>query len=1469
MSKIHAVRIINLNYNHNAIRIDDELWTLNGSHTLFSLRNGGGKSVLVQMLTAPFVHKQYLNTKERPFASYFTTNKPTFLLIEWQLDNQAGYVLTGLMVRRHQKTEDEEQEQDELDLVHFISEYQAGSPCDIRNFPVISQEKNGRKLKSYKACLDLFSTWKEDKTLQFFVYDQNIQGQYRAYFQKLEEYQIYYKEWETIIKKINNKESGLSELFADTKSERQLIEKWFLPEIATKLNQDENRVKGFQRLMLQYVSQYKNNQDKIGQKQVIQQFLQESETLQQAAECSVQQEEQKQKLANRIAHFMADLSQQQAETEQQLAQAREELEQLMAAAKSIAYDRHSWNLYQLQEQQTVQQQQLGRWEEQEQRHAEILRQLEQKLHIQECARRYLEWCDASQTVQELESQLELLHQDMQSKEPEREQLGYSLRHFYSNALQQQEEALTQTEQRLQELETQMQQLKKDLQQQRQRQQQLGQKQAGLQEQLRQYDRQEAAYNQKYQQQFARNLLGQYEAGFLELQLQQETQQNKNLQIQLTALGKEKEEAQQQRHVISRQQSDNTERLGRLRTQLLTAEEQLASFEQELEVRRTLAAHVNFDSAAILEKQELLAVFQQRIELLLEELRVLRNQQEQEKGQMLRLQTGQMLELPGDLAEALHDLGIHYTTGMEWLKRAELSVQEKQALTQSNQFIPYSLVMSKKELQRLEHSRLTITTAFPVPIVPWEALTAAAETRQDTLQLHGQVGFYVLFDQRLLDETGLQQVLAVYQKRLEQLAEKHHQRQEELRFFQEKADLLKKQQADRKAYETVQNNIKQLQEQTRAAEELSHELRNRFGQLEHTIETLGETMRQNAVQQKLQEQKLLDLQNLFAAYGQNQEQRRQLDRLATTLQEIEKSLTANEYQQRDLEQLRQNLQDQRRDGQNQAQKLQEQLHEFSQYQPRPLIQRDLEDLLSRYRAITRQVSAQQQDLEQQLHKAKERHDRIDTDLQHYSQSCNLVFDMYAAVSYDRYIVEELQQQQKRQKEEDKQIQEEQNKCRIELGILQNRIEGSLKAMEEKLGYAAPRPKEEILVIDFDLALAQKEQQEQQCRQTINNIAARLALYQNQLESLSEYDTLEITAPWEDAPKLFRMDREDISRLRGGLIRDYQKAISDCHQAVSYLENLTREISGQSCYQEEFFAAPFHGLASLTSMPEEYLLQLHTTIASYQSILEQLKVDLALLEQEKETIQEIFFRYTVDVHQQMGMIDRNSTIRVRERTLKMLKIILPDWKDNEVLYKAKLQRYLDDVIKQCLAALEANQNIENILSSRINAKELYDAVIGINNIDIRLYKIEEQQEYPIPWSDVAKNSGGEGFLSAFIILSSLLSFLRYQESDLFREREEGKVLLMDNPFAQTNAAHLLVPMMDIARRTNIQLICLSGLGGDSIYSRFDNIYVLTLTASGLHQGVEYLRGEQIKGVEEPAEHMQSAHIQTEPMEQITLF
>ena len=86
MSKINAVRLINLNYNNNSIRISDDIYQMQGKSTLMSLQNGGGKSVLVQIISAPFVHKRYRDAKERPFESYFTTNKPTFIMVEWKLD---------------------------------------------------------------------------------------------------------------------------------------------------------------------------------------------------------------------------------------------------------------------------------------------------------------------------------------------------------------------------------------------------------------------------------------------------------------------------------------------------------------------------------------------------------------------------------------------------------------------------------------------------------------------------------------------------------------------------------------------------------------------------------------------------------------------------------------------------------------------------------------------------------------------------------------------------------------------------------------------------------------------------------------------------------------------------------------------------------------------------------------------------------------------------------------------------------------------------------------------------------------------------------------------------------------------------------------------------------------------------------------------------------------------------------------
>ncbi len=277
----------------------------------------------------------------------------------------------------------------------------------------------------------------------------------------------------------------------------------------------------------------------------------------------------------------------------------------------------------------------------------------------------------------------------------------------------------------------------------------------------------------------------------------------------------------------------------------------------------------------------------------------------------------------------------------------------------------------------------------------------------------------------------------------------------------------------------------------------------------------------------------------------------------------------------------------------------------------------------------------------------------------------------------------------------------------------------------------------------------------------------------------------------------------------------------------------------------------------------LEQMAMTIQSYDSQLEKLAVDIAMVEKEKEKIAGLLEDYVKEVHNNMSIIDNNSTITIRERPINMLRIQIPEWEENEGLYRQRMDDYMDELTDGGIRLYENNENVTDYFSSRITTKNLYDSIIGLGNIQIKLYKIEEQREYPITWADVSKKSGGEGFLSAFVILSSLLHYMRRDETDIFADKNEGKVLVMDNPFAQTNSAHLLKPLMDIAKKTNTQLICLSGLGGDSIYSRFDNIYVLNLVNTSLRGGVQYLRGEHKKGVEE--EVMVSSQI--EVMEQQT--
>ena len=489
------------------------------------------------------------------------------------------------------------------------------------------------------------------------------------------------------------------------------------------------------------------------------------------------------------------------------------------------------------------------------------------------------------------------------------------------------------------------------------------------------------------------------------------------------------------------------------------------------------------------------------------------------------------------------------------------------------------------------------------------------------------------------------------------------------------------------------------------------------------------------------------------------------------------------------------------------------------------------LNEQYNSVSRQFAQSRQELEELLKKH------------------NLEIADVEKVKYDR---EEKNELDERISSGNMQIQlynEKLNKVNMEIAKKQSDMEHAYNDLYRICEKKEPVSKKKITNTNFKDRIILIQNEIRDNKSDLEGVLNLFAGYRNNLTALAEYSELkaEVTESGITKSDFVGKSVKEIDTFRGIMIRDYKEILENERKQSAVITRLLNDMARKNIFRDEFFQKSIEVLMSITDNAVNFLKQLDIFVSSYEGIIEKLEVDVAMVEKESARIVELLEEYVRDVHEDLGRIDGNSTIKVHGKDKKMLKITIPEWYSNEEMYHLKVKDILDEVTAKTVMALENNENPEEVISLYINTKYLYDSVIGTGNVRIRLYKIEEQKGREISWSDVAKNSGGEGFLSAFIVLSSLLYYMRKDVSDVFTNYNEGKVLVMDNPFAQTNASHLLKPLMDMAKKTNTQLICLSGLGGDSIYDRFDNIYVLNLVAASLRNGMQYLKGEHTRGEE----------------------
>ena len=1487
MSKINAVRFINLNYNNNAMKINDECMQFSGKSTLLSLRNGGGKTVLVQMMTAPFVHRGKQKTKDRPFESYFTTAKPSFILVEWLLDGGAGYVLTGLMVRKNQEISEEKT--DALEMMAIISEYKEPCMQDIHHLPVVEQNEKTMKLKSYNSCRKLFEDYKKDKKLSFFCYDMSSPAQSRQYFYKLMEYQINYKEWETIIRKVNVKESGLSELFSDCRTEKELVEKWFLEAVESKLNKEENKVKNFQEILEKYAGKYKNIKEQLKRRDAIQKFKEAAEEIQINAEDFLVKEGEKIEQEKVIAAFIARLNVLYEEAEIERERQEEGRKKLQEELEFLKYEQLSCEFH---EKNREKRNHASNREMIDLEKESLLRKqqkIQKKVHVFLCAKQQEMVNEDKQEWEIRKEKAAISRTKEENLEPERNRIGGQLSGYY-------EYRLSDNKEKQEAIKKQKLQIRKDISQQkdilneyREKTKKITESKGSFRSLVRGYDNIEIKYNSNYRENLSRNILGVYEAGMLDIKQEMYDKEQKK-SIQENKEQKEKSEnTTEEIHRTERAIEEKREKYFQKDSDIKQAEKEKKGYEQELEERKDILKYLELPEEKLFAREEILHKAKIKMQELSSRRRTLEKKEDALQKEYKLLVSGRVMELPDNLKEEFEKLDVPVVYGMEWLKKNGFTEKKNKEIVSQNPFLPYALILTRQELKKLSERNGETYTSFPIPIIERENLESIKLDRTQSFVKMQDIHFYILFNENLLDEEKMEIMIEQKQKDIADIRETMQICKNEYEDYFHRFDVIKRQAVTKENWDKIQKKLQKLEKEKedifqniQQARDTKQILKKNFEILQKTLRELEKKIESQAARQRA----FKEIRTAYAEYEENnkklQEYEREEERLENRQHLTEEKISQLEENYRELSGQENSLFREEESIQNACQKFAAYKEINRNVKAGKLLgvdstlrtdnnsgvkiipsEAEVLKLEARYEAVTADISQELKELELEEEKALTRYHKSFGELRELCQKYNLKNSEWQNIIYDKreqlYQEAELEDYDKKIERKANLLNEEDKK----IGILNSQLEGILKQIVSECGKGDPLEEEKISQKDLESAKNQTKYQLSELERKIAFSEKAIQKYRENLTALSEYNNFSADEEIHFEQDFKKMSEKELRDFKGMLIRDYNDIIRCVQKCRETLAQTLNKIARQEAFQDASYKTPLENMLKVCDDAAKVLRQLNITLESYDSLMKQLEVDISLVETEKKNVTELLEDYVQNIHKNLEKIGRNSTIKIREKSIKMLKVILPVWEDNEKLYSLRLSDLVDEITEEGIRLFENNENAQEYIGRKVTSKNLYDTVVGTGNVQIQLYKIEEQREQQISWNQVAKNSGGEGFLSAFVILSSLLDYMRKDDSDIFMDKNEGKVLLMDNPFAQTNAEHLLKPLMNLADKTNTQLICLTGLGGESIYNRFDNIYVLNLIEAHLRNGIQYLRPEHKKGEEVKVETILPTHIEVEEM------
>ncbi len=1413
MPKITKVRITNASYNDGNRLIADELYDFANKegntalNTLINLENGGGKSVLVQLMMQPIVPKA--KVAGRKLESFFKKiSDHCYVILEWKLDGSPEHLMTGISIAAREIASSEDSTSGGMGVKYytFCATYrEESSKYSILNLP-LSQREHSRFIPADFDTIRMLSR-KSGGNLTYYSSDDSVKWQ-----KALAQYGILQSEWR-MIERLNSVEGGLEKFFENFKTSDQLIDKLLIPTIEQKLRQSsENEDASLATMMLGYARQYARQKSRLIEKENYESFQSQLYSIQPTANALWEKNEQVSKavsllfaLDSALMQCAGKLDDQQTCKQQETAALDEKICKIQWEQISAEYYTHLHALESAEKGLSEQTKHLDSI-------TQSLEGCKQAIAAEECANYYEQIVSHKSNISSFQ---EILRQKQTGSEASREISiwGYSA----ACAIQEANQELIP---KLESQEEEASNIQEDL----------TQHNHLLTENQEALEKAKASYNQ---------LQGQSHY------LQEETDRIvKSLHLDLyrrldMTYGREDIEAVEADS--RKQQQELVKALQNTKDLLNTKGERLSAIPQEI-------ADLEFKS--------------QSSRHTLKQLQESLTQYAEAEESIKKICIEHTLDFSRRFSNYIRDCLQEISEKIEvsygnTLRKIALKEEEIKAAQQGTLHVPSGVI------QYLNATNVPYSTCEKYLLDLVEDHKLSQETCTEILKNYPAAAYGILMTtQHITDffsygrEKWLPAMVPIFTyEQMEQILrnEKHFSgaiafySQE---YFQDKSHYIAHLQMERTELEKKRSLLEQqrkhVESQLKIVETFTYDCTWADAQKAQIAQIAEDLEKWNSCIAALNEEKTDIKEIITQLNSQMTDTQAQLQSVEGTLQKIsdiyeridsEEKLQAQVYEQKqhqdaieqqtaedlkiveELQQKLAQLQIALQNDNEQKRALAEALVEVENCQASERRSGSWQELLNRYRKQLQNATAEISILQERIQSEQTQLKQCETEL----FKRELPEECYIHIQYSPQNERSLRQQEKVLTAELPSVQKEVSLANAE----KVRASTLLQQSEKKLRpYGEALPPSQIGA-DFEKriesAIIQKRalaSEIEKCRKAAQTVREERARLSGTLEKL--------TPP--ESPSTITL-KEDYTLQ----CRDAQLDLQEKQKQRSELE---RQISQHLQHIRDFFHEKDLNLQNAADCMLS-LLQNKTRGDRYFTLITHIESDIenadkaiseidTYLKEFEHTRHDLIVHCTLQgqqIYEGLQQMAASSKVTVHEGKPKkhMIRFEFPEEVDRVIAENA-ISCEIDKGVKELATLIESGASeseLRKAAEKNVGSTRLLRKYIQKDLIPVKAYKIDQNPEnsgYRL-WKDTqVNNSGAEKFVVYFAVILSLINYAR-GNLGFAEDKERSSALILDNPFGTTSSKHILTPMFDIAKHFRVQLICLSHIDRTDMVNCFD--------------------------------------------------